>query len=323
MGDTNSTSNGLSFVGQNTPVATKAQRVTADTRSTASSTVPSSGGFGSLMRRRPLVSYFVLAFGLGWLGWLPFVLSQSGLGILPFQFDALLMLGAFGPGVAGVIMAAITGGKQEVRNLLRRLLLWRVGWQWYLFVLVVIPVVALLGFLVIPGVAATLHAMSLQFVAQLALYFLQFVVIASVTQTMGEEPGWRGFALPRLQQRYGPLAGTLILATAWTVWHLPLFLTSAFADRTPVGFLYFLLSTTGISLILTWVYNGTRGSLLLPVLLHGAVNAFGMSTAVVGLVPASILQKDTEPALAIGFGTVALLLILMTRGRLSVSSEPK
>lgn len=322
MRDSVSPNGDLSFR-QITPVVGTEQSTADDTRSTAHMAPPTSGGLASLMRRRPLASYFLLAFALGWLGWLPFVLSQSGLGVLPFQFDALLVLGAFGPGAAGVIMAAITGGKPGVRNLLRRLIQWRVGWQWYLFVLVVIPVAALLGFLAIPGVAATLYAPSLQFVVQLVLFFLQFVVIASVTQTMGEEPGWRGFALPRLQQRYGPMLGTLILAAAWTGWHLPLFLTTAFADRTPLGYFYFLLSTTCLSLVLTWVFNRTQGSLLLPVLLHGAVNAFGMSTQAVGLFPASILQKDTEPALTIGFGAVALLLLLMTRGRLGWSSKPK
>ena len=275
------------------------------------------------MRRHPLASYFVLAYAVSWLGWLPYVLSQSGLGLLPWHADALVLLGAFGPCASGFLMAAITGGKRGVRDLLRRLARWQVGWQWYLFVLVGSPVLLLLGFLAMPGVAATLHVPSFPFVLQVALVFLLNVVIQTCTQALGEEPGWRGFALPRLQQRYGPLLGTLILAPLWAGWHLPLFLTTAFAASTPVAFFVFVLASTGLALVFTWVFNHTQGSVLLALLLHASLNAFGAATAITGLFPASSLQQDIDPVLLVSFGSVAVLLLLVTPGRLGLSSRPE
>ncbi|HEX9037895.1 MAG TPA: type II CAAX endopeptidase family protein [Ktedonobacterales bacterium] len=284
---------------------------------------PSGGGLIAFIRRRPLTSYFLLTYALAWLGWTPFVLSESGLGVLRFQADPLLLLGSLGPCAAGFIMAAITGGKPGVRDLLRRLIQWRVGWQWYLFVLVVVPGVPLLGFLVLPGVAKTLYLPSVQFALQFVLFFLQFLLTVNLIQALEEEPGWRGFALPRLQQRYGPLLGTLILGSLWAGYHLPLFLTTAFADRTPFGFAVFLLASIAISLVLTWVYNSARGSVLLTILAHAAIIASGIASGAMNLFPADILEKDTYPAITIGLGALVVLLIVVTRGRLGLASKPE
>lgn len=325
MGNDVSPNRGPTFGRQPVSVIGKEQGISADTLSTVSSPIStadtSPGGLLPLMRRRPLASYFLLTYALAWLGWTPFVLSQSGLGLLHVHADALMLLGGFGPCAAGLIMAAITGGKPAVRDLLRRLIQWRVGWQWYLFVLVGIPVFPLLGFLALPGVAATLYAPSLQFAAQFALAFLLYLVTASMIQALGEEPGWRGFALPRLQQRYGPLVGTLILGSLWAGYHLPLFLTTAFTDRTPWGFFIFLLASVAISLVLTFVFNCSRGSVLMTLLAHSAIIASGVASGSMNLFPASILQKDTYPAVTIGLGAVALLLLVVTRGRLGLSAK--
>lgn len=314
-----SANNDLPLGRQHEPVIGHEHSVLASTLSTA----PTSGGLAALMRRRPLASYFLLTYALAWVGWLPFVLSQSGLGILPIQADALMLLGGFGPCAAGFIMAAITGGKPGTLALLRRLIVWRVGLQWYLVAIMVIPALSLLGFLALPGVAATLYAPSLQFAAQFALAFLLYLVTVSLIQALGEEPGWRGFALPRLQKRYGPLLGTLILGSLWAGYHLPLFLTNAFADRSPGGFFVFLLASIAISLVLTWVFDCTRGSVLLTLLAHGAVIASGVASGAMNLFPVAILQKDTYPALTIGLGALTLVLLLVTRGRLGWLPQPE
>jgi membrane protease YdiL (CAAX protease family) len=215
--------------------------------------------------------------------------------------------------LSGFIMAAVMEGKAGVGHLLRRFILWRVGWQWYLFALVGVPVILVLGFLPLPGVGATLHVPSLQFF----LAFLLLLVPYIFTSGLAEEPGWRGFALPRLQRNYGPLLGTLILGLLWGGWHLPLFLTSwAIVGMNLLMICEFVLSAMSLAIIITWVFNHTRQSLLIAILLHASVDAFADAVVMTGLFPMPILLKSAYLALLIGSGVVALLLVLLTRGRL-------
>jgi membrane protease YdiL (CAAX protease family) len=286
-----------------------------DKLSSPPAVVSSSSSRLRLLRRHPLASYFLLAYGFGWLGWSPYVLSQSGLGLLPFHLSQFVILpGAFlGPCLSGFIMAAVTEGKAGVGHLLRRLILWRVGWQWYLFALVGVPAILLLGFLPLPGVAATLRVPSLPFF----LAFLLLLVPQIFTSGLAEEPGWRGFALPRLQRNSGPLLGTLILGLLWGGWHLPLFLTAWTMLATNLLMIgEFVLSAMSLAIIITWVFNHTRQSLLIALLLHASVDAFTDAVVMTGLFPRLILLKSAYLALLIGSGVVALLLVLLTRGRL-------
>jgi membrane protease YdiL (CAAX protease family) len=274
----------------------------------------SSGGFLRFMRRHPLVCYFLMAYGFSWLAWLPYVLAQDGLGLLPVRLTQLGALpGAYlGPLLSGLLMTAALEGKPGVGRLLRRLLLWRVGWPWYLFILLGVPAIIFLGFLTLPGAVAVLHFPF----AQLVLFFPLLLIVEIVTSGLAEEPGWRGFALPRLQNRYGPLLGTLILGLLWGGWHLPLFLTTWAISASGLGVGEFILAATSIAIVITWVFNHTRGSLLMAILLHATVDAFTSAAVITGLLPMQILLKSAYLPTLIGFGGLALLLIVVTRGRL-------
>src|SRR4051794_1674132 len=118
---------------------------------------------GSLLVRYPLTSFFVMAFGFSWIVWSPWVLSEDGVGLLPFQLPGwtigfVLAPGAIllGPGLCGFIMTGVTEGKEGIRHLLHRMVLWRVGLRWYLFALIGIPVVMALGTIILPGGSAQL-----------------------------------------------------------------------------------------------------------------------------------------------------------------------
>jgi uncharacterized protein len=285
-----------------------------DVSSSSRQPVTSSGSLLRFMRHHPLVCYFLMAYGLSWLGWLPYMLSQSGLGLLPFHLSQLVGLpGAFlGPCLSGFLMTAVTEGKTGVRHLLRRFVLWRVGWQWYLFALIGGPAIMVLGTLTLPGAVGALHLPSLQ----LVLVFLPVLVLEIFTSGLSEEPGWRGFALPRLQQRHGPLLGTLVLGLLWGCWHLPLFLTAwEVVGTSGLPICEFILGTMSLAIVITWVFNHTQGSLLVAILLHATIDAFG-SVAWTSLFPTHILLTNAYLATLIGFGVVALLLIVVTRGRL-------
>src|ERR687890_945064 len=271
-------------------------------------------GIRALLARHPLVSFFVLAYAGTWLSELPYVLSEYGVGLLPTRSPVLLWTSPvsvfMGPFLAAFVMTGATEGREGVGRLLRRFVLWRVGFRWYLFAFVGIPVIAVLSVVVIPGVLGSFRGLGA--LAPLSVLGV-FVYVLFLGGALGEEPGWRGFALPRLQSLHGPLVGTLILGPLWALWHLPLFLTP-WNTLTTLNVVVFVLATTCLAIIYTWVFNNTKGSLLIAILLHWS---FDLSTLpVASLFPAPIFDEYGLLVILPGFGALALVLVALTRGRL-------
>src|SRR5207248_10246782 len=133
---------------------------------------------------------------------------------------------------------------------------WRVSWRWYLGLLISVPAVLTLTTIAISDQNPVMPS-----IAVLAAY-LPGLVLQMVTTGLAEEPGWRDFALPRIQRRFGPFVGTLILGPLWGAWHLPLFLTQWGGPHvtweTPVEF---IATATAFSFVMTWVFNRTHESL--------------------------------------------------------------
>ena len=197
---------------------------------------------------------------------------------------------------------------------------WRVGLRWYLFILLGIPALSVLGIIVLPGALASFKAPTPIFLVQC---LEQVFVVFFLGGPLAEEPGWRGFALPRLQRNYGPLRGTLLLAVLWTCWHLPHFLTPAQHGGPGTTFATFLknfpifcLLCIALAIIITWVFNHTRGSLFIAVLLHASVDA----NLFPRLFPAPIVT-NTDLFPLIGFGVPALVIVIATRGHLGYPKE--
>jgi uncharacterized protein len=270
-------------------------------------------GLRGLLQRHPLLSYFIMAYGFSWVAWIPYVLAQDGLGVLPVHLSqAGLVPGLFlGPILTGFLMTGATEGKPGVKQLLRRMVQWRVRWYWYLVPLVLVPALTLLGFMTQPGAQQALHPVF----PQLFWVFPAALILEIFTSGLAEEPGWRGFALPRLQERFGPLLGTLILGVLWQCWHLPLYLTEWGRGSGMQQISLSVASSVGISILITWVLNRTQGSLLMAILIHAVLDAFGV-TLLTSLFTPAWLEKNDYLALLIGFGTFAILLIAFTRGRL-------
>ena len=279
---------------------------------------------GSLLARHPLVFYFLIAFSFSWLMFLPAVLTYYEiLNLSPLIVGVLGIAGLLGPVLSGFIMTALTEGGPGIRRLLRRIVLWRVGLVWYLFTLIGLPLVMALATIIVRPEALG----SFQTLAPLSVlpYLGAFVFMAVIGGPLFEEPGWSGFALPRLQQSYGPLYGGLILGSFWALWHLPGFLTPSqdITDIPPRGtvldFVVFALALIGLRLIMVWVFNNTRGSVLMAILVHASWNTF-YSAALIQLFPApSVLGSYLN--LTIAAGALALVLIAVTRGRLSYQEE--
>ncbi len=278
----------------------------------------------SVLARYPLVSYFLIAFAFSWLAFLPALLTYYGvLSLSPQLVGYLAIAGLLGPALSGFIMTALTEGREGVGDLLRRIVLWRVGLRWYLFALLGIPVVMVLGTVILrPGALASFDISAQPF--NLA-YLGAFVLMVLIGGPLFEEPGWSGFAQPRLQGMYGPLVGGLILGVLWALWHLLGFLipSQKLTDIPPRGtvldFVVFALALVGLRLVIMWVVNNTRGSVLMAILTHASWNTF-YSAALIGLFPTrSVLGSYLN--LTIAAGALALVLVVLTRGRLGYRPE--
>ncbi len=292
-----------------------------ETTKVSGKTATAPRGLTEVMRRHPLLFYFIMAYGFSWLLSIPIVLADWG--ILPKALFALLFdIKPFvGPLLAAYIMTRLTEGKEGWRRLWRRMIQWREGWVWYAFILLAIPVFFLLGIAVLPGALASFTGITTRFPVE---YLISFILIFIFGGPLGEEPGWRGFALPRMQARWGALKASLLLGVVWTFWHLPDFLTSAqhggpaaglrpFYANLPI----FFAMVMSITFIFTWVYNHTHGSVFMAILLHASINTLSI---VVPLFPVPAVM-DSELAMVIGWGALAVLILVLSRGRLGYMAD--
>jgi membrane protease YdiL (CAAX protease family) len=277
-----------------------------------------------VLARHPLVFYFLIAFVFSWLMYLPALLTYyEVLSLSPQLVGLLAIAGLLGPVLSGFFMTALTEGGAGVGDLLRRIVLWREGIRWYLFALLGLPVVMVLGTITLqPGALASFDV-SAQPIS--VAYLIAFVSMVLIGGPLFEEPGWTGFAQPRLQRLHGPLLGGLILGSLWALWHLPSFLIPSqnLRDIPPRGsvldFAVFAFALVGLRLVIVWVVNNTRGSVLMAILTHASWNTF-YSAALIGLFPVrSVLSSYLN--LAIAACVLALVLVVLTRGRLGYAPQ--
>lgn len=202
-------------------------------------------------------SFFLLTFLITWGLQLPGVFAQRGL--LPGDPQAYLPfvgLGIFGPVAAAAFLTSRNGEKGAVKALFRRMLLWRVAPRWYLLALLLPAVLLSVG----------LALMNLSGRSGPITYFPTIgAMIMGLVISASEEIGWRGYAQPSLEERWGPVGGSIIVGVFWAFWHIPMFLGAGVSlEVMPVMLLMF----TGGSLFFTWILQGTGGSLLLVSLAH-------------------------------------------------------
>jgi membrane protease YdiL (CAAX protease family) len=227
------------------------------------------------LKRHSLISGIVLIFALPWT--IMLAVAADSHGLLPFHVPpAIALCAGYGVVAASLIMQGLLYGKKGVRELLQRFILWRVGIRWYLLALFGFPAIKLAAVLLNAAVRREMPDFSHVFASQifgssasLWVFVLPFFLVDVLTN--GEEIGWRGFVLPRLQTRYNSFVSSLILGVIWAVWHAPHFLVAG--STIPAG--WFLLEVMAQTILFTWVYNNTGGSLLLVTLMHAAINTAG------------------------------------------------
>ncbi|HJR81945.1 MAG TPA: CPBP family intramembrane glutamic endopeptidase [Anaerolineales bacterium] len=244
---------------------------------TTSVLISSTSQSNSIVKKYPLMFFFLLAYGLTW----PFMIVEvfESYNMLPFQVPmAILILQAFMPGLAAVIVTGLSSGREGIRALFRKLLIVRVEFRWYAF--------AIFGMAAISAAAIALHNLfgslpgipflstkmpvfssPVELLLNIMLLFIFSILFNS------EEFGWRGFALPRLQAKYNALTSSLILSVPWLFFHLPLFFKQG-SSQADSSFLSYGIGIVATTVLFTWMYNNTRGSLLMAFLLHASSNTW-------------------------------------------------
>jgi len=275
------------------------------------------------MKRHPLIAFLGLTLVISWGLWIPMVLAARGVIQLPVALGHMHVWGAFGPALAALIVTGSAGGVNRLQRLFARLLIWRVGVFWCLAALCLPSLISLLTtalHTMFGGEAPDFQHLPIRdtglwpgyqdyrpWAMVLPLFLHQLVGGTG----LGEELGWRGFALPRLQARFEALTASGILAIVWALWTLPL----AFLGSDPRiwwAVFFLVLGALPGSILSTWLFNNTRGSLLVTLLFNNAVKVTGLLLAAA---PAS-------QAIALTPYWVVALLVVTVAGAARLSRQP-
>nr|MDO8099126.1 type II CAAX endopeptidase family protein [Candidatus Njordarchaeota archaeon] len=281
------------------------------------------------IKRRPLFAYFVLAFAITWMCWIPteivaamqgYVLPGAGtfvqliqLGFVNAQHIAISVLfsiGVYGPFLAAIIVTSAEKGKNGLHELFGRIKKWRVGIKWYL-ALIIVPLV--INFVTV-GVSILFVGPSwLTLVLVVPIQYTIIFILYMLFTSGFEEPGWRGYALPKLQEKYDPGKSSVLLGFVWGLWHLPFVVYTNYPWGIGPGILaalFYAFSLIPIALIYTWFYDNT-GSVLIPILFHTTGNV--ANTYVLGMVAQPIVGTIL-PLITL---VVALILVRTYMGKVS------
>ena len=249
--------------------------------------------------RIQLLTFFVAAFLISWVAWIPAFLAPSA-------SSAVAFIGLFAPALAALSTAAIYGGPSSARGILRRLAIARFPIGWALFSALIMPAIYLMAIAALrilksSETGSLFSGNSPPFVA------MSFVWLLFVTSE--EEIGWRGYALPRiLEQTEHPVFASLGLGFLWGIWHLPLYLIPG---QSAFPLPLFLLFTSLQSILYTVVFIQTRGSLLPALLLHAGTDVAPRIFKIVHFPPSFWIIVD----LTVGVLVLILLIALRTRLR--------
>jgi hypothetical protein len=257
---------------------------------------------GKVPTTQSLLAFFALAFAWTWTwGLLGVALKVDW----PIAATALSMLSGFGPSLAAVVVVFYSTGRAGLGRWLTRRLQWRKGWRWVLLAFAFPAVYTGLAAIAHMALGGTLPPSP--YAGHVWLAALNVLLIFLVGGPLGEEFGWRGFALPALQARWGWRVASVVLGGIWAVWHLPLFYSAGnLQSQWPFG--WFALSVVASSVLFAWLFNRSQGSLVPVLVLHTAVNAWLMIVPVRMLPDGSNLRLTQFVVGILVLTSVALLI---------------
>jgi membrane protease YdiL (CAAX protease family) len=256
------------------------------------------------MKNRPVLLFFILTFAITWgIGALYACFPDQVVAVFGPISNAspLFYVAVYAPSLSGLLVTAYTDGRPGLQDLLRRLFRWRVGIRWYLVVFLGVPAI-LVGSAIL---SAWWSGESFNFDKDhkpLALFPVLMSLLLD-PGPLGEELGWRGCALPRLLRRHTALTASLIVGLVWGIWHLPAFFIGGLPQN-QLSLPAFLVGTVGLSVLMTWVYQHTNGSLLFAFLIHWLFNF-------------AFLPRGTMEAIALFVTLAAVVVVGLTGPQLS------
>ena len=261
--------------------------------------------FKLFLKKHPLKAYVVIAYGITWFCWITALIVSDKLGyILPVQdvftkfiqsgftdiynilTSLIFMLGGFGPLIAALIVIWFESGSKGIAKLSGQIFRFRIGLHWYLKAVVIAVAIASVPFLLI--VLTPLANFNIRDI-NILIPFIIPVLLWEIINSFGEEPGWRGFLLPRLQKRFDDERYIWLLGLIWAVWHYPyvVYHTVLSVGNMPVmgivmitvfSLAGYTLSLIGQTYIYVWFYNNTK-SVFLAVFFHGILNVITLIVA--------------------------------------------
>jgi membrane protease YdiL (CAAX protease family) len=212
------------------------------------------------LKRNDIAVFLLLAFALSWWPWPLSLTNPQSTPMIPW-----------GPMIAAFIVLGVTRGRASLKSLLADMFRWRVGWRWYALAFLLPIGITFAAVYLNAALGGPTPSASVFAVSELLLLIPSLIVTTLIAGPFTEEPAWRGFFLPRLQEKYSPLAASLIIGVVWWSWHAPLMISDPTGQRPPIQF---LALTMAFSVLYTWIYNHAGRSLLLIALLHGVTNTF-------------------------------------------------
>jgi membrane protease YdiL (CAAX protease family) len=291
-------------------------------------TIPESSSparFIRAVREHPLAAFLMILYPVSWVLFLPALLGTEGFGLIGVDIPAqvgILLVTIFGLTGVAFMVTRIVDGKDGTRRLRRHYYQFRAGPQWYVLALLGAPVLLLCMGVAINGTGAfTLIARN---AAQIPTVYLVNVVLIAILISVWEEGAWLAFVTARLQARLGALWASVLVAPLFGFIHFPLFLvTGGLIDNArPHGlevieYAFYLLVffSVPVRIVMTWVYNSTRGSLPVVALLHASIDTTASGAVLLAFYPA----VDGR-LLYVGIAIVALVVVAATRGRLGYAA---
>ena len=256
----------------------------------------------TFISRYPLMAFFTIACSLTWIGWIMPDRIYAGTllsGALALPFLLLVP----GPLYAALIVTAATEGRPGLVALLRKLTIWRVGWGWFALVLLMAPVICVTPAYLNMFFGAPDPTMAL--LAALPTMLLMFAIrlVNPLDGPMQEELGWRGFALPRLQERHPALVASAILGVLVVIWHVPLVVLGMLPA-------YALFGTFAFTIVFGWLFNNVKGSVLMTLIAHAADGL-----VMTGYLNLNAIDSERHIMLLVGVWVAAAVVVVLLNGR--------
>jgi len=255
----------------------------------------------NLIKRYPLASFVTIALSISWIIWIPLIVL--GQDLLP-GITGFIIIGGFGPFLSAVIVTLIADGRDGFRKWRKQVFKVRVGAKFYILVFLFPIIYAALSYslyLLMGGTPADFSNVPPWYLYPLSLVFVFFLGGGQ------EEPGWRGFALPRLLSKYSPFISSIIVGVIWAVWHIPLFFVGG-SSQAGLPLEWYIPNVIGMAMVFTLLYLKTNGSVIPAMVLHA-----GLNSAIIWFPMKSGILPSYAYITIVGWSIVVLLILIYGR----------